>query len=180
LIVFTQEQRNRFFFLFIVISFIIGLVSEIIGTNTGLLFGSYAYSSILGLALKKVPLIIGVNWFVVVYCCGVSMKTMQDKLNTKFPEASISSKRNLKRLSLILDGALLAVLFDWLMEPVAIKLGYWSWTGDIPFYNYCCWFLLSSLLLWLFDMLPFTKRNKFAVHLLLIQSMFFLLLRSFL
>ena len=110
----------------------------------------------------------------------MSIKAFQNKLSSKFPEASLETNKKVKVLSVILDGALLAVLFDWLMEPVAVKLGYWIWEGDIPFYNYFCWFVISSLLLWIFDKSRFEKRNKFAVHLLLIQSMFFLLLRTFL
>jgi putative membrane protein len=88
----------------------------------------------------------------------------------------------LKLLSIVVDGATLAVLFDWLMEPVAIKLGFWSWGGDgsIPYFNYACWFIASLLLLYIFHQLNFEKRNKFALHLLMIQVMFFLILRTLL
>ena len=88
----------------------------------------------------------------------------------------------LKALSVIVDGATLAVFFDWLMEPVAVKLGYWAWNGDgsIPMFNYLCWFIVSLLLLAVFHFAKFNKQNKFAVNLLLIQLMFFLLLRTFL
>ena len=73
-------------------------------------------------------------------------------------------------------------VFDWLMEPVAVKLGYWVWQGDgsIPMLNYICWFLISLLLLAVFHFAKFNKQNKFAVNLLLTQLMFFLLLRTFL
>jgi putative membrane protein len=75
----------------------------------------------------------------------------------------------------------LQFFFDWLMEPVAIKLNYWSWTSaDVPVYNYICWFIVSLLLLLVFHFASFEKQNKFAVNLLLIQAMFFLLLRTFL
>jgi putative membrane protein len=88
----------------------------------------------------------------------------------------------LKALSVIIDGATLAVFFDWLMEPVAVKLGYWSWNGDgsIPMFNYICWFIVSIVLLTVFHFANFNKQNKFAVNLLLTQLMFFLLLRTFL
>jgi putative membrane protein len=82
---------------------------------------------------------------------------------------------------MIVDGAMLAVLFDWILEPVAIKLGYWTWKGtDVPLYNYLSWFFLSCCLLTIFHFCSFEKENKFAVNLLLIQAMFFLLLRTFL
>ena len=42
--------------------------------------------------------------------------------------------------------AVLMVLFDLFMEPVAVKLGYWHWAGDtIPLYNYVCWFVISYI-----------------------------------
>lgn len=176
----THTHRNKAFYLFLLACFLIGFGAEIIGVHTGWLFGNYHYTSLLGVSLWNVPLIIGVNWFMVTYCSGIAIKAFQDKLSTKFPEVSIKSKKKLKLLSVVLDGALLAVLFDWLMEPVAVKLNYWIWEGEIPFYNYICWFVISSFMLWIFEKSEFEKRNKFAVHLLLIQIMFFLLLRTFL
>ena len=85
-------------------------------------------------------------------------------------------------MSVIVDGATLAVVFDWLMEPVAVKLGFWTWGGDgsIPLYNYICWLVISMLLLTIFHFCKFNKENKFAVNLLLIQALFFLILRTFL
>ena len=83
--------------------------------------------------------------------------------------------------SLVIDGALLATLFDWLMEPVAMKLGFWHWTKEAPpFYNYTCWFIISLLLLIMFRRFSFPKANQFAVHLFIIQVLFFLALRTYL
>jgi putative membrane protein len=42
--------------------------------------------------------------------------------------------------------------FDYLMEPAAIKLGYWVWQGSvIPFQNYLAWFVLGLLFAFLFS-----------------------------
>ncbi len=39
------------------------------------------------------------------------------------------------------------LLMDLLIEPVAIHLGYWSWTGgDIPIQNYLSWFVISLVM----------------------------------
>ncbi|MEX0636794.1 MAG: carotenoid biosynthesis protein, partial [Ferruginibacter sp.] len=104
------------------------------------------------------------------------------KIVEKITRNSAATTKDVQVIAVVVDGALLAVLFDWLMEPVAVKLGYWTWLGDgeIPFYNYVCWFFISLILLLLFKKMPFRKSNKFAVNLLLIQSMFFLILRTFL
>jgi putative membrane protein len=104
------------------------------------------------------------------------------KISTTIDADVTTPRPFLKTMSVIVDGATLAVVFDWLMEPVAIHLGYWSWggTGEIPIFNYACWFIFSMLFLLVFHFCSFDKQNKFALHLLLIQIMFFSLLRTFL
>jgi putative membrane protein len=85
------------------------------------------------------------------------------------------------KCSFIVDGALLATFFDWIMEPVAMKMGFWQWQDNtIPLFNYVCWFLISALLLMVYRSFFFEKDNHFAVHLLIIQSLFFFTLRTFL
>lgn len=182
LLVWTQFERNAWFWIFMAACVVIGISVEIIGVNTGVLFGNYQYGEALGIQLKKVPLLIGINWFIIMYCCGVSVHTLLMKIIKGLPPDAAPGSKNLKALSVIVDGATLAVIFDWLMEPVAVKLNYWIWKGDgsVPFYNYICWFLVSILLLMVFHFGKFEKQNKFAVNLLLIQVMFFLILRTFL
>jgi putative membrane protein len=77
---------------------------------------------------------------------------------------------------------MLATFFDMILEPVAVKLGYWKWLGNgsIPATNYLCWFLISALLITVFRLLRFSKHNQFAVHLLIIEMLFFAALRTFL
>lgn len=180
LLMWTQEEKNKWFYLFTIIVFTAGVAVEIIGVNTGLLFGNYSYGNVLGYKFKGVPLMIGVNWFIIMYCCGISIYMLMEAAAAKLSAETDTPKKTIKALSVIVDGATLAVFFDWLMEPVAIKLGFWQWNGDIPLYNYVCWLAVSMLLLALFHFCKFGKRNKFAVHLLLIQAMFFLILRTFL
>jgi len=181
LLVYTQQQKNGPFFIFMVVVMIAGFLSEVIGVNTGLLFGEYAYGRPLGIQLWKVPLMIGVNWFIIIYCCGISTHTLLLKIVRGSAVSEHATPGLLKAVAVVVDGATLAVAFDWLMEPVAVKLGYWAWqNGDIPAYNYICWFLISLLFLGLFHFFRFDKGNKFAVNLLLIQAMFFLLLATFL
>ncbi len=158
-----------------------GIAVEVIGVNTGLLFGNYKYGDVMGFKWKAVPLIIGVNWFIVVFCSGISITALLQTITKPLDDSAAQPSPVLKAISVITDGATLAVAFDWLIEPVAIKLGYWKWDGnEVPLYNYVCWFVISLLLMIVFRFSPFQKRNKFAIHLLLIQVMFFLILRTFL
>jgi bisanhydrobacterioruberin hydratase len=181
LLVWTQEERNKQFFLFAATAFVMGFAAEVIGVNTGLLFGDYTYGKVLGLKWAGVPLLIGINWFVIIYCSGISISMLLMKMIYKVSAQARQPPMALKALSLIADGATLAVFFDWMLEPVAVKLGFWQWNGDgtIPVYNYLCWFVISTGLLTIFHFCKFSKQNKFAVNLLLIQMMFFLLLRTF-
>ena len=182
LLIWTQTDKNINFFVFLLLCFAVGITVEVIGINTGILFGDYTYGEVLGFKVKQVPLLIGINWFIIIYCCGVSVNTLLMKAIKRVAADTGKTPMALKALSVIVDGATLAIFFDWLMEPVAVKLGYWVWNGDgsIPIFNYICWFVISLLLLTVFHFAKFNKQNKFAVNLLLIQLMFFLLLRTFL
>ncbi len=182
LLFYTQEKINVAFLLFVAMCFVVGIAVEIVGTSTGYLFGEYEYGKTLGITVKNVPLVIGVNWFIIMYCCGITVHTILEKLSTKLETMTGAPSPALKILSIISDGAMLAVVFDWVMEPAAIKLGYWKWLGDgdIPAYNYMCWFIISSLLILALGLLKFPKRNIFAVNLLMIMMMFFMLIRTFL
>ena len=181
LILFTQEKINVPFLLFVVLAFFIGFGAEWIGVNTGKLFGQYQYGTVLGPKWQGVPWMIGINWFCTIYCIGVAMNMLHKKLVNRQPDAAAALGNKWLQVSLIADGAAIAVFFDWIIEPVAAKLGFWQWKNAvIPNFNYWSWFAVSVLLLVIFRLLRFDKHNLFAVHLLLIQMMFFLLLRSML
>ncbi|MEP7106614.1 MAG: carotenoid biosynthesis protein [Ferruginibacter sp.] len=182
LLVWTQRNKNGAFILFVIMVAIVGFFSEVAGVNTGLLFGNYSYGRVLGAQWLGVPLLIGINWLIIIFCCGISIHTLLLKGIKRISANNKEPPLVLKAMSVIVDGATLAVVFDWLMEPVAIKLGFWIWHGDgsIPLYNYICWFVISMVLLTIFHFCKFNKENKFVVNLLLIQALFFLILRTFL
>jgi putative membrane protein len=188
LILYTQEKINGAFLAFCLLSYVVGFAAEYIGIHTGLLFGEYSYGDVLGTKWQEVPWIIGVQWLVTMYCIGISMAMLHQRLmrqNVAIVKETGEQNRRFPKwwliASTIADGALLAVIFDWVIEPVAIQLGYWEWKdGEVPWSNYYSWWVVSALILTAFHFLPFKKHNLFAVHLLLIQFMFFLLLRTLL
>ena len=141
-------------------TFVLGFVVEWIGINTGVLFGDYEYGKVLGPQIGGVPLIIGANWVMVLAgACSLCDR----------PGADYRQK--------IIAAALLATAFDWLMEPVAVKLGYWTWAdGFIPFFNYVCWAGISIPIASAWYRLHL-RANHFAVALLWIQAVFFAILR---
>jgi putative membrane protein len=179
LLLFTHQKINTPFILFAVSAFVIGFAAEYAGVNTGILFGNYTYGEVLGPKWHGVPFLIGVQWLVTTYCVGVATHMLLQALASKAAKNGRPISPRWQAASVVVDGALLAVAFDWVMEPVAVALGFWQWTnGDIPMLNYFSWYGVSAVILFLFHKLPFPKNNRFAVHLLLIQFMFFLLLRT--
>ena len=63
---------------------------------------------------------------------------------------------------------------DLLIEPVAIKLGYWSWAAvEIPFSNYAAWWIISLLILTIFNLLLQTEKNKLTLPLIFSQLVYF-------
>lgn len=182
LVIYTHGKISLHLVLFFVVCFAVGMGVEWFGTSTGELFGNYQYGTVMGPAFKKVPYIIGVNWFIIIYCCGTTVSYVFNRLYEKVKDAVPIRSNILHSISIIVDGALLAVITDYFLEPAAIKLGYWQWLGDgqIPFYNYTCWFVVSAVLLAIFKLLKIYCKNIFAVNLLLMQILFFLIISTFL
>jgi bisanhydrobacterioruberin hydratase len=181
LLIWNQPEKNSSFFLFLLVAFITGMGVEMIGVNTATLFGVYQYGNLMGPKLNGVPWLIGLNWFVLIFCCGILITKMHHWLEQQYELLDINLAPWVSKLSLLVDAAFLATLFDWLMEPVAMKLGFWEWKDStVPMYNYGCWFVISLILVWVFGKLRFNKNNHFAVDLLFIQALFFLALRTFL
>lgn len=173
----TRSDKNYWLHIFFVVCWIAGMAAEITGVKTGLLFGDYRYGKWLGPAFAGVPLLIGVNWFIIVYCSAAVADFILNRNKKQKPLTYGYQRKPVFLFCLI--GALLATFFDWVMEPAAIDLGFWIWKGNgsIPVYNYICWFLLSFLLLFIFRKMAVTASNRFAIFLFGIQLGFFLVIR---
>ena len=168
------KDQVRKFLIFLAIAFTLGFSAEMVGVKTGLLFGQYSYGTALGPKVNGVPLLIGMNWFIVVYGSGMLAILIRSYLARLVPAKAAYSRWI--GFSVIIDGALFATLFDWIMEPAATKLGLWTWQGgQVPMLNYLTWFLLSVIILAIFRQLKL-KHHAFAVNLLLIQALFFLVI----
>ncbi len=138
-----------------------GFAAEWVGVHKHWLFGNYNYGATLGFKLSDIPLMIAVNWFLLVYATGVLLQ--------KVPVKTAWIK--------ILCGGFLLVLLDLLIEPVAVRFNYWHWFGNIvPVKNYVCWLLLSMLFLTLFHQFKFKPQNWFTPVLLIVQFLFFAVL----
>jgi putative membrane protein len=91
----------------------------------------------------------------------------------------ISFIRNSSIIIKIISVALLMTFFDFMMEPAAIKLGYWTWIEvEVPLQNYVAWFILGGLLAGLgYKMGLFkSKHPPLAVHIYFAQLIYFILI----
>lgn len=160
LYVWANNDFSSQFFKLMFVLFAVGYLVEVIGVNTGVLFGEYTYGKTLGLKLLDTPLIIGVNWIL------LSLSTF-----------SVSSYFLKNKLSTILLASVLMVLMDVLIEPIAISLDFWSWAeGDIPLQNYIMWFIVSLIMGVLINFCKPKLDYRMSFGLLLSQIIFFTLL----
>ena len=134
-----------------------GFLVEVAGVQTGLIFGEYAYGQVLGPKLWETPLVIGLNWLLLVYATG-----------------SLASRLQLPRLLQAGVAALGMTLLDVLIEPVAMRLGFWDWSwGMVPLQNYLAWFFASFCLLLVFVHFWQHRPNPLALAVLVLQVIFF-------
>ena len=155
-----HKQWNAAFGWFIVGVYVMSLLLEMAGTNTGYPFGVYTYGATLGPQVLGTPWMIGLNWVLLVYATGAIAR--------KFPVI---------RLMRALIGAVLMVVLDFAMEPVAMKLKFWQWEhGTIPVSNYIAWFVAAFVFHIFYQLSRFRKTNDFALALYLTMFGFFVAL----
>lgn len=160
---YSSKSSTNNFLLWAAFTYIITFLFEVIGVKTGMIFGEYNYGSTLGIKLFDVPLIIGFNWVFVILGSIAISRLMTDNI---FLSSIIS--------------AFIAFIFDLILEPIAIKLNYWSWSeGIIPIQNYLAWFVIAFIASVFFLKLNLKLRSDISIHYFFIQLVFFIILLIF-
>ncbi|TND08035.1 MAG: hypothetical protein FD123_2589 [Bacteroidetes bacterium] len=150
-----EFPANRF--RFFVLVFAVGIGVELIGTETGKIFGAYHYGDALGPKIKNVPAIIGINWLLLV-CCTMDI-SVRLPYNIYVKSAA---------------GALLMTGLDVLIEPLCSRLDFWHWNdGTAPLRNYLAWFVISFFLHMVGNSMEIGKRNPLSVFIFGMQLLFF-------
>jgi putative membrane protein len=139
------------------VTLLFGYAAEAIGIKTGWIFGDYYYGDSLGYKLLGVPLVISLNWALLI-ACGVLVST--------------SLTKN-KVLASLISAATITAL-DVLIEQVCAKMDFWYFNSGIAgIHNYIGWFLISFLFSFLFFK-SFSKGNKrIALQIICLQIFFF-------
>lgn len=160
LLPYQEDDFRRKTVVFFAAIFVVSFAVEAIGVNTGKIFGQYIYDNGLGVKCFGTPLIIGLNWALLVYL-----------------SASIFQSFRINKFFLVLFPSLLMLLYDVVLEQVAPKMQMWYWvTDNVPFQNYLIWFLLAFIFHSFLVLLGIKLKNPLSKTVFCAQFLFFLVL----
>jgi uncharacterized membrane protein len=134
-----HQQR---WYIWCTVVFMLGVVIELVGERTGVIFGEYSYKT--APAPMLMPIAIGAAW--------LGMMLASTAVVTSLIRVRLWSALSLAQQSGVAGCiAVCMALFDGFMEPAAVALGYWSWTAPYsdsvwliaPVQNYVAWFCIS-------------------------------------
>ncbi|QFZ55461.1 carotenoid biosynthesis protein [Oceanihabitans sp. IOP_32] len=105
------------------IPFTLGFITEALGVNYGLIFGTYQYGENLGWKIAGVPIIICFNWAL---------------LTAASADVARMFSKNIIIASLI--GGVIMTALDMLLEQSAPRFDFWEFeNGVVPLQNYVGW-----------------------------------------
>lgn len=161
IIFFTVIKRNQLkVFIYFVFCGLFAFISEVIGVKYGILFGNYYYGETLGFKILSVPVIIGINWMVIL-AGSISFSAIITK----------------NKAAIIFLSTIFVLIFDYLMEPVAMYFNYWNWeNGTVPFSNYLTWGIIIFIFTSIYVLKRFAMNSKMPAFLFAVQLIYFLAL----
>ncbi len=173
-LIYFQEHWNVNAVLFLFFTFCAGFTIQAIGVNTvssinnifygGYPFGPFEYGVALGPKIFNTPVLIGLNWLILIYSMGILLKNL--------PYSKVQKS---------LLGSLMLLLYDIVLEAMAKRNEMWYWRtkldpssniNPIPLQNYASWFLISFLLLLYFYNAKAKLRNPIAPAVFIIMFFF--------
>jgi putative membrane protein len=164
--VYADKHKNASLYIILAFCYFFGFFLELAGVQTGVIFGEYTYGATLGPKIWGTPLMIGINWAMLVYAT-VSIS------NSYFSNFSVIIKAAI--------GASLMIVLDILIEPVAIKYDFWSWDAPpanriivAPLQNYLVWWIAGFFLNYVVQIIVPAIKNRTIEVLFYLQLLFFL------
>ncbi|WP_378180799.1 carotenoid biosynthesis protein [Aquimarina sp. SS2-1] len=157
MLILWNSRINVTLFLALLVPFSIGMITEYLGVNHGLIFGNYQYGENLGSKVLGVPWIIGVNWALLVYCtAAISKKIHQNIVISSF------------------IAAVLMVALDVIIEVSAPRFDFWEFKGGVvPIQNYLGWLATAFVAHIVFQKILKNLQFTLSVHIFLAIFIFF-------
>lgn len=158
---FIAKERRTKVLLWCAGTFFVTYAVEVIGVKTGKIFGPYHYGTVLGPKILETPLIIGFNWLLVI----IGLAVVSGKI----------TRRAFLAAGIVGFGAF---LFDFILEPTALSLGYWTWHArGVPIQNYLAWFGIAYSAALVYHLGKLEIKTELPVYYVAIQTGFFLVMR---
>lgn len=129
---------------------------EEVGVATGLIYGSYHYSAMLGARLGFVPILIPLAWFMMLYPSWRVAQTLMPR-----PSASTRWPFLLAQSAV---AAMVMTAWDAVMDPGMAASGNWIWRHPGPYFgvplqNYAGW-LLTTITIYFVAGLVFSRSSR--------------------
>lgn len=161
-----RNSGRKFAIIFFIVMVLYSFSAEYTGTHLGLFYShnekpllfegdTYYYAEFMPLHIFKVPLPLILMWPFIIY----SSFYLGSLLSQMIFARNKSNKRFILPSSIFL-ASLIAMLWDISFDPLATKLGFWTWVGGgsafkwinggIPIGNFTSWFLITMFSLLIF------------------------------
>jgi bisanhydrobacterioruberin hydratase len=158
ILLFHESSINKRTLIILSGIYLCGLLIEIIGVNTRMIFGNYIYGNGLGIKILNTPLMIGINWLMLVYC-----------------SSSVIEKMRIHLVFRIFIAAFLMLMYDYIIEHIAPFLNMWHWENNrVPIQNYIAWFIIAVLFQTTIGLTGIKIKNQIAGTIFACQTLFFL------
>jgi putative membrane protein len=162
-IFYHRPEFNSKLILACIAIYLISFSVEAVGVHTGFIFGEYSYGKGLGIKVFGTPLMIGINWLLLVYCTSV-----------------IAERLPVLNILKIFVSSIIMVFYDLIMEQVAEQLQMWTFKeGIVPLRNYILWFIVALFLNSILKLTGIKILNKLAPLIFFCQLVFFIVLYLF-
>lgn len=153
-------NSHKWFFHMVILGFLTGMITEILGVQKGWIFGDYKYGNALGYKILGVPMLIGVNWALLTIITAAIAQQFYENFFMR-----------------IVIGVCLMIFLDLLIEPIAPVLDFWAFEGgNAPLQNYIGWTAVAIFLQSIFHYFRIEVKGWFPNQLYILQIIFFTVL----
>lgn len=169
-LIWAEKEKTNTIYIGLALAGVAGWIVEAVGVNTDFIFGQYSYGGTLGWGVAGTPLMMAVNWAMLIYgsisVCNYFIFSWQVGF--------------CRRMMTSILGATMMVGLDFLIEPAAVKYDFWQWEDasagvyfTAPLQNYLAWWVISFVLIFLLQPLFLRSKNNAGWVLLALQAVFF-------
>lgn len=161
--------------IFFAISAVVTYSMEEIGVRTGLVFGPYHYSDLLGFKLDQVPVLVPLGWFMMIYPSRMVAKALLRNIDARsipgIAALSALSAMVMTAWDVVMDPAMSSLNQNWVWEKGGIYFG-------VPRHNYFGWLLTTFVVycvvgwLWRVDDPKTTATRTFAALPVIVYAFF--------